>query len=244
MRSSDFLVLGLLAVACGGTESPPPVAPAPACPPPPAVASAPPPVAPVAPSHGPSDAADASRAPETFDVAAIDAWVARRVVDQDLVGLSLAIVRDGKIVLAKGYGQASRENGTRVDVDTAFAVGSVTKQFTCASALLLEQDGKLSLKDRLSKYYPELPRAKDITLADLGSHVFGVPRLLPARLRRQPDAALDHTGRSHPQVRGRAARLRSRHPLVVQQHGLRHPRPRHREGERRAVRQVPDRAHS
>jgi len=88
-------------------------------------------------------------------------------------------MRDGKIVLARGYGQASRENGTPVDVGTAFAIGSVTKQFTCASALLLQEAGKLSLKDKLSRYFPELPRAKEITLADLGSHVSGYPDYYP-----------------------------------------------------------------
>ena len=127
----------------------------------------------------PSSGTDASRPPETFDVAAIDAWVAAKVQDQHLVGLSLALVRDGRIVLAKGYGQASREKGTLVDATTAFAVGSITKQFTCASALLLEEAGKLSLQDKVAKYYPELPRAKDITLADLGAHVSGYADYYP-----------------------------------------------------------------
>jgi D-alanyl-D-alanine carboxypeptidase len=117
--------------------------------------------------------------PETFDVAAIDAWVAKRVVEQRLVGVSLALVRDGKVVLAKGYGEASRETKTAVDPSTAFAVGSITKQFTCAAALQLEESGKLSLQDRLAKYYPELPRAKEITLADLGAHVSGYPDYYP-----------------------------------------------------------------
>jgi len=126
-----------------------------------------------------SSEADASRPPETFDVAAIDAWVARKVHDQHLVGLSLAIVRDGKIVLAKGYGLASLEKNTPVLTTTPFAVGSITKQFTCASALLLEEQGKLSLGDKLAKYYPELPRAKDITLSDLGAHLSGYADYYP-----------------------------------------------------------------
>ncbi len=120
-----------------------------------------------------------ARPPETFDVDAIDAWVARRVADQHLVGLSLAIVRNGKIALAKGYGQASRETGAPVDTSTAFAIGSVTKQFTCASALLLEQEGKLSLSQRLARYYPALPHAKEITLADLGGHTSGYADYYP-----------------------------------------------------------------
>jgi D-alanyl-D-alanine carboxypeptidase len=122
---------------------------------------------------------DAAHAPDSFDLAAIDAWVAKKVKDQHLVGLSLAIVRDGKIVLAKGYGLSSLEKGTPVETTTAFAVGSITKQFTCASVLLLEEAGKLSLKSKLSTFYPELPRAKEITLGDLGAHVSGYADYYP-----------------------------------------------------------------
>jgi len=114
-----------------------------------------------------------------LDLAAVDAWVARKVQEQHLVGLSLAIVRDGKIVLAKGYGRASLDPGVPVETTTAFAIGSVTKQFTCAAALLLEEAGKLSLSDKVAKYYPELPRAKEITLADLGGHTSGYPDYYP-----------------------------------------------------------------
>jgi len=128
---------------------------------------------------GAASSADTLRPPETFDIAAIDAWVGKKVLDQHLVGVSLAIVRDGKVVLARGYGKSSLETNAPVEADTAFAVGSVTKQFTCAAALLLEQAGKLSMRDKLSRYYPELPRAKDITLADLGAHVSGYPDYYP-----------------------------------------------------------------
>src|SRR6185312_15992668 len=57
----------------------------------------------------------------------------------------------------------------------ALAVGSVTKQFTCACVLLLAQDGKLSVDDKVEKYYPELTRAGDVTLRDLMSHTSGYP---------------------------------------------------------------------
>ena len=83
--------------------------------------------------------AEPPKPPEIFDVAKIDGYVAGLLEAKGFVGLSLAIVRGGKIVLAKGYGLASRETRTPVDVDTAFAIGSVTKQFTCAGAMLLAQ---------------------------------------------------------------------------------------------------------
>ena len=94
--------------------------------------------------------------PKTFDLAAIDAYVAAQVRDQGYPGLSLAIVRDGKVVLAKGYGKRSLEDGAPVEPDTPFAVGSVTKQFTCACVLLLAEEGKLSVDDKVAKYFPEL----------------------------------------------------------------------------------------
>ena len=80
-----------------------------------------------------SSAAPASKAPEveaprTLDVDAIDRWVTAEVKKRELVGLSLAIAHEGKIVLAKGYGRKSIEGDAPVTPDTAFAIGSVTVQ--------------------------------------------------------------------------------------------------------------------
>jgi CubicO group peptidase (beta-lactamase class C family) len=117
--------------------------------------------------------------PKSFDLTAIDVYVAGQVREKGYVGLSLAIVRDGKTVLAKGYGQSSLEPAAPVTVDTAFAVGSITKQFACACILMLAEEGKLSVSDPVAKYYPHLTRAKDITLHDLMSHVSGYPDYYP-----------------------------------------------------------------
>jgi len=112
-------------------------------------------------------------APKTFDIAAIDQYVARQVKDGGFVGLSLAIMKDGKIVLSKGYGKSSLATGADVTPETAFHIGSVTKQFTCALSLLLAEDKKLSMEDKVAKYYPKLTRANDITLYDLLTHQSG-----------------------------------------------------------------------
>jgi CubicO group peptidase (beta-lactamase class C family) len=117
--------------------------------------------------------------PEVFDLAKIDAYVAGQFSTKGFVGLSLAVVRDGAVVLAKGYGFASRADQVPVDVDTAFAIGSITKQFTCTGALLLTEDGKMSLDDKVAKYYPDLTSAADITLDDVGAHVSGYPDFAP-----------------------------------------------------------------
>src|SRR5262245_61300856 len=104
--------------------------------------------------------------PATFDPPAVDAYVARQVRDQGFVGLSLAVVRDGQLAFAKAYGAVAL-GGAPVATDTPFAVGSVTKQFTCACVLLLAEEGKLSVRDPVAKYYPGLTRAADVTLYDL-----------------------------------------------------------------------------
>ncbi|MGP0068601.1 MAG: serine hydrolase domain-containing protein [Isosphaeraceae bacterium] len=117
--------------------------------------------------------------PKTFDVKAIDAYVAARVREQGFPGLSLTIVREGKVVLAKGYGERSLEDEAPVEPQTVFAVGSVTKQFTCACILLLAEDGKLSVDDKVAKFYPNLTRAGDISLYDLMAHTSGYADFYP-----------------------------------------------------------------
>lgn len=160
------------AIECPKVPESPPAAPARATPPAAPEARAPePPVAPEPPAS--------PKAPGAFDLAAIDDYVARQVKERGFVGVSLAILHDGKVVHAKGYGKRSIKTGEPVSVDTAFAIGSVTKQLTAASVLLLAQDGKLSAKDKVAKYFPDLTRAKDITLHDLMSHVAGYPDYYP-----------------------------------------------------------------
>jgi CubicO group peptidase (beta-lactamase class C family) len=122
---------------------------------------------------------EAPKPPKQFDLAAIDAYVAAQVQHQGYVGLSLAILRDGKIIFAKGYGKRSLEPPAPVETDTSFAIGSITKQFTCACILLLAEEGKLSVRDPVAKYFPLLSRAKDVTLYDLMTHVSGYADYYP-----------------------------------------------------------------
>lgn len=135
--------------------------------------------------------------PEQFDRDAVDAYLAEYVAAKKLPGLSVAIVRNGEMVLARGYGQRSLEQREPVTTDTLFAIGSVSKQFTCACILLLAEEGKLSVQDKVAKYYPDLTRANDITLLDLMNHVSGYPDYYPLdfvdrRMRREiaPDELL------------------------------------------------------
>jgi CubicO group peptidase (beta-lactamase class C family) len=117
--------------------------------------------------------------PETFDVKAIDAYLAAEVQRPGRVGMAVAIMKDGQLVLVKGYGKRSLADRRPVEDDTLFAIGSVSKQFTCAAVLLLAEAGKLSIHDPVAKYYPDLTRAKDITLLDLMNHTSGYPDYYP-----------------------------------------------------------------
>ena len=112
-------------------------------------------------------------APVRFDAAAIDAWVASEIAERGTVGASLVVIRDGKIALANGYGKKRGDAAEPVTADTPFALGSVSKQFACAAAYMLSERGGLAMIDPVSKYYPALTRAADITLADLGGHTSG-----------------------------------------------------------------------
>jgi CubicO group peptidase (beta-lactamase class C family) len=111
--------------------------------------------------------------PETFDVAAIDAYLTRQIEARGFVGLSVAIVKDGSLVLDKGYGRRQLGPDMPVQVDTPFLVASITKQFVSAVVLQLAAEKMLSTDDKVAKYFPDLTRANEITLYDLMTHVSG-----------------------------------------------------------------------
>ena len=115
----------------------------------------------------------------TPDRAALREQIAAALKARGLVGLSAAVVENGTTVLAEGFGKRSLQTGEPVTADTMFAIGSITKQFTAACVLLLAEDGKLAVTDKVAKYYPDLTRAADITLLDLMNHVSGYPDYYP-----------------------------------------------------------------
>lgn len=94
---------------------------------------------------------------------------------QDSPGCALGVIRDGKLVYTRGYGLAHLEHGLPIKSDTVFDIGSTSKQFTAASILLLEQQGKLKLDDDIRKYIPELPDyGQTITIRHLVHHTSGL----------------------------------------------------------------------
>ncbi|HSF14965.1 MAG TPA: serine hydrolase domain-containing protein [Vicinamibacteria bacterium] len=110
---------------------------------------------------------------QPLDLATLDAELARVVREKHIPGLSVGVMHEGRVILAKAYGVSSLATGELLTPETLLAVGSVTKEFTCAAALLLVEEGKLAMDERVAKYFPGLTRASDITLLDLGQHVSG-----------------------------------------------------------------------
>jgi len=86
---------------------------------------------------------------------------------------SVAIVRGGEIVYTKGYGNARLDPPEAAEPRMRYSIGSISKQFTAAAVLLLEQQGKLSLDDKVAKYLPDLTRSNEITIRMLLSHTSG-----------------------------------------------------------------------
>ena len=103
----------------------------------------------------------------------VDSIIRKHIADKHIIGVSVGIMQNGKIVFTRAYGTADLETGRPVTPRTMFGIGSVTKQFTCSAVLMLEEQKKLSMRDPVSKYFPRLTRAKDITLLDLGGHLSG-----------------------------------------------------------------------
>src|SRR6267378_1222050 len=90
-------------------------------------------------------------------------------------GCALGVYRDGKIVYAKGYGLANLEENVAITPQTVFDIGSTSKQFTAASILLLEKQGKLSIHDDVRKYIPELPElGQRVTILHMLNHTSGL----------------------------------------------------------------------
>lgn len=123
----------------------------------------------------------------------VDALAGREVVAGHTPGLAVGVMRDGKLVFAKGYGLANLETGTPVGADTVFRVGSVTKQFTAAAVLLLVQDGKLSLDDRLSTFFPGIQNADRIRVRQLLDHTSGLANYTAKKGRTPNDFRADLT---------------------------------------------------
>lgn len=121
-------------------------------------------------------AAEATAAPPQ----PIDAYVASEMRAQQIPGLSLAVLRDGRPLYLRSFGVATLEHAVPVKPDTLFQLGSIGKQFTSTAVLLLAREHRLDLDDPLSKYLPEVPPGwRTVTLRDMLKHQSGIAQLTP-----------------------------------------------------------------
>ncbi|HEX5886929.1 MAG TPA: serine hydrolase domain-containing protein [Pyrinomonadaceae bacterium] len=105
----------------------------------------------------------------------VDDYIRAEMKTQQIPGLSLAVINNGEIVLARGYGLANVEHQAPVKPETIFQSGSVGKQFTAAAVMLLVEDGKLNLDDKLTKYIANSPESwNKITVRHLLTHTSGM----------------------------------------------------------------------
>jgi CubicO group peptidase (beta-lactamase class C family) len=111
----------------------------------------------------------------------IDDYVNAQLVVFDLPGLSLAVVKNGQLIKAEGYGLADKDRKVPAARDTVYKIGSVGKQFIATGIVLLEHEKRLSLNDRISKYLDNTPSSwSPITIRHLLTHTSGLVRESPA----------------------------------------------------------------
>jgi CubicO group peptidase (beta-lactamase class C family) len=110
----------------------------------------------------------------------VDAIVQAHMHSEHIPGVTIAVVIQGKVVLAKGFGQANMELQSPATPQSVYCIGSVSKQLIATGILLLAQEGKLKLEDEIRHYYPKAPPTWDgITLRHLLSHTSGLIRESP-----------------------------------------------------------------
>ena len=109
---------------------------------------------------------------------AVDSYVRAEMKSQSIPGLALGIARHGQLVKSEGYGIADLDNDVPVTVDTVFEVASITKQFTATLIMMLVEQGRLRLEDKVNGFLVDPPEAwRDVTIEQLLSHTAGLAPL-------------------------------------------------------------------
>jgi D-alanyl-D-alanine carboxypeptidase len=110
--------------------------------------------------------------------ARMDHVAERLLSESNVAGFSVAVARRGAVVFADGYGFADLRGGVPASADTVYGIGSITKQFTAAAMLRLQEQGELALDDAINTHLPGYPpNGQRITIQQLLSHTSGIPEL-------------------------------------------------------------------
>ena len=118
--------------------------------------------------------AAAKAAEEPSSWAQVDAEAQKLITDRAAPGVSVSVARKGQFIYSKGFGFANLETGAAATPKSIYKIGSITKQFTAASLMLLAEEGKLSVDDPLARYFPDFPRGGEITLRQMLTHTSGL----------------------------------------------------------------------
>jgi CubicO group peptidase (beta-lactamase class C family) len=104
----------------------------------------------------------------------IDGMLASISKKEKAPGIALLVSKNGDILLKKAYGLADIGYKVPVSIITKFRIGSITKQFIATSILKLQEEGKISITDKLSKFIPDFPRGDEVTIHHLLTHTSGI----------------------------------------------------------------------
>jgi CubicO group peptidase (beta-lactamase class C family) len=120
----------------------------------------------------------------------VDALMRRAMADRRIPGLQIAVVKDGKIVLSRAYGQANLQTPVPVTDETVFSINSITKAFTGVAAMREVEAGRLDLAKPVSAYLDGLPEAwRGVTIRQLLSHTSGLPDFTRMKVADEDEAA-------------------------------------------------------
>ncbi len=119
---------------------------------------------------------------------------------EDGPGVAALVARDGEVIYRKAFGQANLELGVSMKAENIFELGSITKQFTAVSILMLQEQGKLNISDEITKFLPDYPtNGKKITIHELLNHTSGIKSYTEmgnltafGRLDKTPIEIIDH----------------------------------------------------
>lgn len=121
--------------------------------------------------------------PSSVDKTASDIYSKEEIIDRianeavssgKAAGIQVAFFSEGGEVFSKAYGKSNIEHDVSMATDSVIRIGSVTKQFTAAGILLLAEDGKLALEDKISKYFIGFPRGEEVSIRQLLNHTSGI----------------------------------------------------------------------
>ena len=169
----------------------------------------------------------------------IDRLAAQVLEATGVPSASIAVVQHGKLVYIHAYGfarlAADSDSAVPATPEMRYSIGSISKQFTAAAILMLQEQGKLSIDDPVGKFIPGLTRGNEVTIREILSHTSGYQDYWPEDYVMTPMLQPETAQQILDTWAKKTARLRSRHRMAILEHQLRHRRAHRRDRLRRAT---------